>query len=61
MEGDGRINGMGKLLMLIGSTVGSYAGWWLGGHVGLMTAFVISMVGTGVGLYGGRRIAQRYE
>lgn len=52
---------MSKLLMLVGSTGGSYAGWWLGGHVGLMTAFVVSMIGTGVGLYGGRRLAERYE
>lgn len=52
---------MSKLFMLVGSTVGSYAGWWAGGHVGIMTAFVVSMFGTGLGVYGGRRIAQRYE
>jgi len=52
---------MSKLLMLVGSTIGSYAGWWLGGHVGVMTAFTLSMIGTGAGLYTGRRIAQSYE
>lgn len=52
---------MTKLLMLVGSTIGSYAGWWLGGHVGVMTAFTLSMIGTGAGLYGGRRIAQNYD
>ena len=52
---------MSKLLMLVGSTIGSYAGWWLGGHVGVMTAFTLSMIGTGVGLYSGRRLAQNYE
>jgi hypothetical protein len=52
---------MGKLSMLVGSTVGSYAGWWLGAHAGLMTAFVVGMVGTGFGLYCGRRFAERYE
>lgn len=52
---------MGKLLMLVGSTIGSYAGWWLGAHAGIMTAFMVSMVGMGIGLYGGRRLAQNYE
>lgn len=47
--------------MLIGSTLGSYAGWWLGAHVGVMSAFIVSMVGTGLGIYGGRRVAQQYE
>jgi hypothetical protein len=52
---------MSKLLMLVGSTAGSYAGWWLGNHVGLMTAFIVSTIGMAAGLYGGRRIAQNYE
>jgi hypothetical protein len=52
---------MSKLFMLIGSTLGSYAGWWLGAHVGVMSAFIVSMVGTGLGIYGGRRVAQQYE
>ena len=47
--------------MVVGSTIGSYAGWWLGAHVGVMSAFVVSMVGTGIGIYGGRRVAQQYE
>jgi hypothetical protein len=47
--------------MVIGSTLGSYAGWWLGAHAGVMSAFVVSMVGTGLGIYGGRRVAQQYE
>ena len=52
---------MSKLFMVVGSTIGSYAGWWLGAHVGVMSAFVVSMVGTGLGIYGGRRVAQQYE
>jgi hypothetical protein len=52
---------MSKLFMVIGSTLGSYAGWWLGAHAGVMSAFIVSMVGTGVGIYGGRRVAQQYE
>ena len=52
---------MTKLLGFVGATVGSYAGWALGAPVGLTTAFMLSMVGTGVGLYAGRRFAQRYD
>lgn len=52
---------MSKLFMLVGSTLGSYAGWWLGAHAGVMSAFVVSMIGTGLGIYGGRRVAQQYE
>ena len=52
---------MSKLFMMVGSTAGSYAGWWLGGHVGVMTAFMVSTIGMGAGLYGGRKLAQSYE
>ncbi len=52
---------MRKLLILIGTTLGSAIGWWLGDKVGLMTAFVLSMVGTGVGMYFGIKYAREYE
>jgi hypothetical protein len=51
---------MGKLFSFIGATIGSYAGWFLGAKVGFTTAFMLSMVGTGVGIYFGRRIASNY-
>jgi len=51
---------MRKLLGIVGATLGSAIGWWLGARVGVMTAFVLSMVGTGVGLYAGYQIAGRY-
>lgn len=51
---------MTKLLAWIGATLGSALGWWLGARWGMMTAFLVSMVGTGVGLYAGRRIATEY-
>ena len=47
--------------MLVGSTAGSYAGWYLGMGFGTMTAFMLSMVGMGAGVYAGRRLAQNYE
>lgn len=49
------------MFMTIGSFAGSYAGWWLGAHGGIMTAFLVSMVGTGAGIFAGRRIAERYQ
>jgi hypothetical protein len=51
---------MGKLFSFIGATIGSYAGWALGATVGLTTAFMVSMVGTGIGIYFGRRLAKNY-
>jgi len=46
-----------KVLTLLGASVGGAIGWWLGARIGTMTAFVVSTVGTGVGVYAGRRIA----
>jgi hypothetical protein len=40
-----------KLLVLLGATAGSAAGWWLGAHVGPMSAFFVSLVGTVGGGY----------
>ncbi len=51
---------MSKLFALIGATVGGAIGWWLGARVGVMTAFVLSLVGTGFGMYAGGRIAREY-
>jgi hypothetical protein len=52
---------MKKLLILAGTTIGSSIGWWLGAKVGLMTAFMVSIVGTGFGMYYGNRVAQNYD
>ena len=49
-----------KLYSFIGATVGSYAGWALGAPIGFTAAFMVSMVGTGVGIYAGRRVAHYY-
>ena len=49
---------MNKLFALIGTTVGGYIGWLIGARLGLFTACMLSIVGTGVGLYGARRVAQ---
>ncbi len=39
-----------------GATIGGWIGWWLGSFVGPMTAFLVSGVGTAVGLYYTRRM-----
>lgn len=51
---------MTRLLVLAGTTAGSALGWWAGAHVGIMTAFFVSMVGFGAGMWGGSRLAQRW-
>ena len=52
---------MTKLFGFLGATIGSYAGWWLGSRIGVMTAFMVSMLGTGLGIYAGRRVARSYD
>jgi hypothetical protein len=47
-----------KVLVLVYSTLGSAAGWWLGARVGIMTAFIVSMFGLGVGIWLGARHAR---
>lgn len=49
------------MLGFIGATVGGYAGWALGARFGTMTAFIISIIGTGIGIYAGNRTASNYE
>lgn len=51
---------MAKLLGWIGGTLGGSLGWWLGAQGGIMTAFFISIVGTGAGVYAGRWLAAEY-
>jgi uncharacterized membrane protein YeaQ/YmgE (transglycosylase-associated protein family) len=51
---------VGKLFGSIGATAGGWLGWYLGAPAGTFTAFVASMVGTGVGIYAGRWLAARY-
>ena len=49
-----------KLCIFIGVNVGGMIGWWLGEHVGIMTAFLVSGVGSVLGVYGGWRVAREY-
>jgi hypothetical protein len=51
---------MRKLLTLIAASLGGWLGWWLGARLGTMTAFFLSVIGTGLGLYVGQRIVRDY-
>lgn len=51
---------MAKLLGYIGLFVGSSIGWWIGARFSFAAAFLLSIIGTGVGLYVGRRIAREH-
>ena len=48
---------MKGLLAMVGMTLGGWLGWEIGAVVSIFTAFVVSMVGTGLGLY----LAQRLQ
>ena len=51
---------MKKLLGLLGMTIGGWLGWAIGAPISIFTAFIISMIGTGFGLYYGNKIAGRF-
>lgn len=50
---------MKRLFDLIGMTVGGWIGWAMGAYVSMFTAFIVSIVGTGVGLWATRRYLTR--
>jgi hypothetical protein len=48
------------LVCAIVATILSTIGWWLGAKVGIITAYVLSTVAGGYGLWLGRRISRDY-
>lgn len=50
---------MKGFLNFIGMSVGGWLGWWLGAQISMFTAFMVSMVGTGIGLYYTHRAVKR--
>ena len=53
---------MNKLVVSLCAFLLSAAGWWLGALVGgIFTAFTVSMIGTGVGIYAGRRVVSMWD
>ena len=53
---------MHRLLFFIGMTIGGYVGWWAGDYLdlGLMTTFLVSSLGSAVGVYVTWRIMRDY-
>ena len=49
---------MTRMLGFVGAIIGGYAGWALGALIGTFTAFIVSMIGSGFGMYWGRRLAR---
>lgn len=52
---------MTKIMMLAGATIGGWVAWFAARGFGTMTAFFVSVLGSAVGVYLGRRWASRYE
>ena len=42
---------MKGFLNFVGMTIGGWIGWAIGAYVSIFTAYMVSMVGTGLGLY----------
>ena len=51
---------MKRILVMVGATVGGSIGWWAGSGVGIMTAFLLSVVGTGAGIYAAIKVYENY-
>ena len=47
---------MGTFFAIVASSVGGWLGWWIGARVGVMSAYMLSIVGTAGGVYYGRRL-----
>jgi hypothetical protein len=49
-----------KLVIIVGTSIAGWIGWWLGAKVGLFSALVVSLVFTAAALYVLRRMADEY-
>jgi predicted MFS family arabinose efflux permease len=52
---------MKKLLILIGMTLGGWVGWWLGDRFGVMTAFIVSTLGSLIGVVLAWKVGRRFS
>jgi hypothetical protein len=51
---------MNKFCIFVGMTVFGLIRWWIGDRIGFMTGFVLSGIGSIVGVYVGWRINRDY-
>jgi hypothetical protein len=49
-----------KLGGFVGATVAGYVGWYLVAGFGFMTAFIVSTIASGFGMYYGVKFARKY-
>jgi len=55
-----RTNKMARLLIFVGGTLFGWIGWWLGTQISSTVAYIISGLGTLLGIYIGWRIHRDY-
>jgi hypothetical protein len=51
---------MSKLIIIVGMTTLGWVGWWIGDKIGIMAGFLLSGIGSVVGIYVGWRINRDY-
>ena len=51
---------MKTVIILLCISLFSWIGWWLGARFGLMAAYLLSFIGSLIGVYGGVRINREY-
>ncbi len=51
-----------RLLIFVGMIGGGWLGWWVGDYfdLGLMWDFLLSTLGTAIGVYAGWKVGQDY-
>ncbi len=54
------LDSMKGFLTYFGMSVGGWIGWALGAQVSIFTAYMVSMVGTGLGLFYTQRAVKRF-
>ena len=47
---------MKRILDIAGMSIGGWLGWAIGAPISVFTAFIVGVVGTGVGLWAVRRV-----
>lgn len=50
---------MKGILNFLGMTIGGWMGWSIGAPISVFTAYMVSIVGTGLGLYVAIRVTRR--
>jgi len=51
---------MNKIIIMLSITFFSWIGWWMGENIGVMTAYLLSFIGSLFGVYVGVRINRDY-